>query len=207
MRLSAPPVIICCPRTESAQTLSLCRSSVTSHSLLLSVHTLTSPSAPVEMSCDPEVRKLRASTDPLWPCRVLRHVRSVRDQTLSVRSPLHVAQLLFTGENAKPSTPRLWPRRVPDSERSEVAQSFTVLSCEQVATRESFGDTARWLMSFSCARTFICAVGLRGASIPTSSLESTFHFFSVRSPLAVKKNASPLAYADGRFENAAAVTP
>ena len=66
----------------------------------------------------PADRKLRRSTEAVWPSKVLRQVPSARAQSLRVLSPEVVATAWSTGENCAAQTPLLCPLRVLTSTKS-----------------------------------------------------------------------------------------
>mmetsp|Transcript_12867 Transcript_12867/g.18989 ORF Transcript_12867/g.18989 Transcript_12867/m.18989 type:complete len:260 (+) Transcript_12867:1258-2037(+) len=130
------------------------------------------------------------STEAVWPCRVRRHSYwppGCRDHRRTVRSALALARQRSTGENRTFHTPLRWPRSVARAVRVAppplawvAPQSLTVLSWEALATRASFGATARSLMSFSCASTLQVATASASASASAAAWAeagSSFWFF------------------------------
>ena len=202
---SAPPDTKVVPSwcRSSAHTLSLWPSIVASHSLVRIVQSLTRPSAPDDISWRPPPRKRTRRVLAACPWKVRTQLKSDRDQSLTVRSPLHVARTLSNGENWQSQTPLLWPLIVPRRLRSEEFQSFTVLSWLPVATRESLGATLTMLISFSCARTLFRERRLSSspsfaaaAQASNSDEPGRAQRLRVRSLLAVSAKAPPPFRAD-----------
>ena len=83
-----------------------------------------------------------------WPCRVARHSPVLTFHTLHCLSPEAETSSYSVGANWMSQIPLWWPFRVFLSVRELACQMLIVLSCEEVATSLSLGETRTALMYF-----------------------------------------------------------